>query len=731
MTKKTLITTGLALCALATIPTLTSCDDCCCKAPAAAKCAAACPLKAAADLVARVTPEYADKVNFLLDESITLPTLAADKDNPGKLIVTAPSVHEAIRAYGYYLRHLAKVHLSWNGDNRSAAQFVLPEQAITVPAALPFNYALNYCTLSYTCLHWDKARWEKELDRFALAGYTHMLVTSGLEKVWQNFLRELGQTDEQIGKFIPNPSHSAWWNMGNLEGEGGPVSQTLIDSEAGLGRFIVSRLRELGMEPVLQGYVGFLPHDYPMEGLLPQGDWCGYMRPAVVPPTSPEFAKLAELWYKELHKVYGYAPKYYGGDLFHECGNKGNIDLKAAAAAVQAAMPGGTTWLLQAWGYNPDGNLLSGTDPLRTIVLELDKDNRQGHGMPGGRGGRAHVWCELANFGGKHGMFGGVGLLETIPGTINGSQGIGLLSEGLETNPFYYAVLTERINNREPIDRASFIKDYAYARYGSQDERLVKALTILADTVYKPTTYREGGQENIMCARPSLHANKVSTWADPSGYYEPAQLVEVRDLLRAAAKDDPALAERETFRYDLADVTRQTLADAARPQLERCREAFDRKDIEAFNTETAKFIDLIKECAAVLATSEHFLMGKYLEGVAGRGTTEEDKKALVRSAKQLYTTWRKDIGGLDDYSHRQFSEMMTHYYIPRWEVFFNERKAELAGTGAAAETIQNAGNDNNGIYVESGRQSSLSVDGIELAFPTTEIPLMTEPAKAK
>ncbi len=727
MTRTSLIATGLALCALTAVPTvLTSCDDGSSKAPAALVHKAS--AKAALDLIKRVTPEYADKVGVVLDESITLPTLSAAG---GKLLITAPNTREAIRAYGHYLRHMAKVHLSWNGDNRSAAQFVLPEAPVTVPAALPFNYALNYCTLSYTCLHWDKARWEKELDRFALMGYTHMLVTSGLEKVWQEFLRELGQSDEQIAKFIPNPSHSAWWNMGNLEGEGGPVSLTIIDSEAELGHFFVHRLRELGLEPVLLGYGGFLPHDYPVEGLLPQGDWCGYMRPAVVPPTSPEFAKFAELWYKHLHKVYGYAPKYYGGDLFHEGGNKGNIDLKAAAAAVQAAMPGGTTWLLQAWGYNPDGHLLSGTDPLRTIVLELDKDNRKDHHMPGGRGGRAHVWCELANFGGKHGMFGGVGLLQRIDGTINGSQGVGLLSEGLETNPFYYALLTERINNRELIDLPAFIKDYVHARYGSQDERLIKAITILADTVYQPTTYREGGQENIMCARPSLHANKVSTWADPSGYYEPAKLVEVRDLLQAAAKDDATLAERETFRYDLADVTRQTLADAARPQLQRCREAFDRKDAAAFNEECEKFIALIRECAAVLATSEHFLMGKYLEGVANRGVTEEDKKAMVRSAKQLYSTWRKDIGGLDDYSHRQFSEMMTHYYIPRWEVYFNERRAELAGTGAAAETIKNAGNDNNGIYVESGRQSSLSVDGIELAFPTTDIPLLTEPKAAK
>ncbi len=686
-------------------------------------------------LVARVTPEYAGKVIFVHDISKPCAELRAEGD---KLLITATNVKEAIRGYGYYLRKIARVHLSWNGDNRSVAQFVLPEKPITIPAALPFNYAFNYCTLSYTTIYWDKERWGQELDRMALNGYTHALVTSGLEKVWQNFLTRLECPKEVIEKFIPLPSHAAWWNMGNLEGEGGPVSQTLIESEAELGRFIVDRMYDLGMEPVLQGYVGFLPSGYPADKLgvqtLWQGNWIDYVRPVVLVPTDPRFEEVAAIWYEELHKVYGRTAKAYGGDLFHEGGNKGNTDLKQAAQIVQKAMlkaSPGSTWLLQAWGHNPDPHLLSGTDPEHTIVLELDKDNTEWHNMPGGRGGRKHVWCELANFGGKHGMFGGIGLLEKQDGDINGSLGVGLLSEGLETNPLYYAVLAERINNREKIDRNSFLHEYAYARYGSKDERLVKALAILADTVYRPTQYREGGQENIICARPRLDAKRVSTWASPDGYYDTQKLVEVRDLLREAGKADAELAQRETFRYDYADVSRQVIADAARPQLQRCREAFDRKDAAAFKEESEKFLGMIRESAHILATSEHFLFGRWIEGVAKRCTTEADAQALVRSVKQLLTTWRKDIGPLDDYSHRQFSEMMAFYYLPRWKAYFAEREAELAGTGTAAKVIDNKGVDNNGIMIQSSRQASEILDQLSKEFPTLPFPLLTKPHQLK
>ncbi len=693
------------------------------------------PMPAADALVARVTPEYAGRVIFKLDTNLRCAVLSAEGK---KLCITAPNVKEAIRGYGYYLRKMAKVHLSWNGDNKSVASFVLPGKSIVVPASLPFNYAYNYCTLSYTTIHWDKARWEQELDRMALAGYTHALVTSGLEKVWQNFLTKLGCPPEVIAGFIPQPSHAAWWNMGNLEGEGGPVSQTLIDSEAELGRFLVSRMRELGMEPVLQGYVGFLPSGFPRDkfegAVLDQGHWIDYVRPVVLVPTDSRFADVAALWYEELHKVYGITASVYGGDLFHEGGNKGNTDLRAAADAVQKAMlkaSPGSTWLLQAWGHNPDPVLLSGTNPKHTIVLELDKDNTEGHNMPGGRGGRDHVWCELANFGGKHGMFGGIPLLEKHSGDINGSLGVGLLSEGLETNPLYYAVLTERINNREKIDRNTFLPEYAYARYGSKDKRLVKALSILAETVYTPTQYREGGQENIICARPRLDASRVSTWASPDGYYDTQKLVEVHNLLREAGKADPKLAQRETFRYDYADVTRQVLADAARPQLQRCREAFDRKDAAAFKVESEKFLAIIRESANVLATSEHFLFGRWLEGVAKRCANKEDAAALTRSVRQLLTTWRQDIGALDDYSHRQFAEMMAFYYLPRWKAYFAEREAELAGTGEAAATIDNKGVDNNGIMIQSSRQASDELDRISKDFPTAKFPLLTKPNKLK
>lgn len=685
-------------------------------------------------LVERVTPTLARKVRFQISPTLKKPVI---EGRGGGIRISAANVRECIRAYGYYLRHVANIHFSWNGDNDSAARFIVPTSRIVVPEALPFNYALNYCTLSYSGIHWDKARWEHELDMMALNGFQYVLVTSGLEKVWQGFLSDLDYPADKIRSFIPNPAYSAWWNMGNLEGEGGPVSQSLIDSEAELGRFIVSRLKELGMEPVLQGYVGFLPHDFPEGGIngkiLPQGQWCLYERPAVLQPTSPAFADIAALWYKHLHQVYGTTAKAYGGDLFHEGGNKGDTPLDLAAKAVQEAMQKaspGSLWLLQAWGGNPTQELLKGTDAGHTVILDLNKDLTAKANPSRDYAGRPHVWCELANFGGNQGLFGGFEILEKRDATAGNAIGIGLLSEGVETNPLYYALLYERINNRGIIKRSAFLNRYATARYGRADSALLNALNILADSVYKPDKLREGCLENIMCARPSLTANKASTWSDPTPYYDDKKVLEAARLfLQAGKKYGKALTELPTWRYDMADLCRQVLANRARRQLPRCKAAFDAGDKAAFKRESEAFLGLIRQEAQVLATSEYFLLGSFLEGARNRGTTPEDKAAMERSLRQLISTWRPEASLLNDYAHRQFSEMMGQYYLPRWEAYFASRLRELEGKASADELgIGESGvTHNNGQAVEHSNEKNPQVDAIEKAFPTAPLKLLTAP----
>ena len=219
------------------------------------------PVAAAEDVVARVTPSAKGSVLFHLNpdqgNKITISGIA------GGIRVEASDVRRLVAGYGWYLKNIAKVHFSWNG-NRITLPSPLPVPASSVTVESPWNivFAYNYCTLSYTAAFWDWNRWQREIDFLALNGFTHALVTAGLEKTWEDFLAGLGYPREKALRFIPNPAFAAWWNMGNLEGHGGPLSQQQINKMAQMGRRIVSRMEQLGMTPVLQGYVGFVPSDF-------------------------------------------------------------------------------------------------------------------------------------------------------------------------------------------------------------------------------------------------------------------------------------------------------------------------------------------------------------------------------------------------------------------------------------------------------------------------------------
>ena len=730
--------TGLLLAALAFPPALYA------QAPRDGELAA---LSAA---VERVTPQFAGRVEFRLAE-LPAPRLSAEG---GKLVVSAATRSECMRAYGYYLRELAGVHLSWNGDNAEHARLVLPEKPVEVPRTRAFNLAFNYCTLCYSGAHWDRERWAQELDRLALAGYKYMPVFSGLEAVWQEFLTGLGCPQEQVQAFIANPAYSAWWLMGNLEGEGGPVHPDIIRQEAELGRFIVQRMRELGMEPVLQGYVGFLPHDMDpaaVDGqLLPQGEWvAGYRRPAVLDPSSPDFPKLAARWYELLEKHYGYRAKAFGGDLFHEGGKPGKADLEACGRAVQKAMQKaspGSYWMLQAWAQNPLKKLLAGLDRDHTLILLLDKDPTPEHdpyyrthkslkrpqvdGFP-------LIWCELSNFGGKQGLYGSLPLLENFCPESGGHigkmaedcVGIGLLSEGVETNPLYYALLTRRVNQiRNRIDRPAFLGQYAAQRYGVEDSRLVQALSLLASSVYAPTGMREGSLENLLCARPSLTAESVTTWSDPRQYYTPATVERAAQLMLQAGRARPALAEIPTFRYDLATVLQQVLGDRARALLPCLEQDYRQRDTESFSRHAAGFKQLLEQSADALATTEHYLLGCYEQGAANKGGTNPEARAeMRRTLRRMLSTWAKGNTSLNDYAHRHFSEMMRCYYLPRWSVFLDKRLQELrTGTAQDVET-ESESVSNNGEDISRTIETDPDIDRIQDAFPTAEIPLLTAP----
>mgnify|MGYP004506565007 CR=1 FL=1 len=650
-------------------------------------------------LVARRVPSLAGKVEFY--ERAAAPGYADTYElsvENGKLIVKASSQTAASMAVNWYLNIYCHESLSHNGDNAGGIDGKLPETGghIVKNSRFGYRYALNYCTYNYSYSFYDWNDWERELDWMALHGVNLMLAPLGCELVWANVLRQYGFSDAEIENFVAGPGYTAWWLMGNLQGWGGPMSRDMMESRADMQRRIMARMKELGIEPVLQGFWGMVPtalaEKYPSAKIADQGMWGRvFQRPAVLLPDDPLFSKMADSWYAELKSQYGNDIKYLGGDLFHEGGDTTGVNVTRTARLIQESMQHnlpGSIWMLQGWSGNPKKELLAGLSPEHTIVIDLFgesgttwRDTHEFYGTP-------WVWATVNHFGGKTDMGGQLPVI--IKGPHQALQassgllcGVGILPEGINANPVVYDWAMKTAWEDSEPSVADYTRDYIRYRYGKDNADLMKAWDILTRSIYGDFEIKgEGTFESIFCARPGMEVKNVSTWGPKRFQYDPEDVKDALKLFIAAA---PEFRGSVTFSYDLADLARQVLANHAREVYDRSMAVYRNGDAEGFSILADEFISLLKLQDRLAGTQPEWLVGRWLDKASHYGNTVEDCKLSEKNARMLITYWGPEIPStrIHDYANKEWNGLLEDYYLPRWEAFYSWLKKKMAGEDAA------------------------------------------------
>ena len=205
-----------------------------------------------------------------------------------KLVVQATGANTAAVGVNWYLKYYCHRSMSHLGDQLApVTELPVIGQPVTVKTTSIYRYALNYCTFNYTMSFYDWDDWQWELDWMALNGVNLMLVANGSEAVWQNTLRRMNYSEKEIADFITGPAYNAWWLMGNIEGWGGPMPQSQIDSRKKLVQKMLKRMKSLGIEPLMPGFYGMVPSNLKNKSkahIIPQGTWGAFTRPDILDP---------------------------------------------------------------------------------------------------------------------------------------------------------------------------------------------------------------------------------------------------------------------------------------------------------------------------------------------------------------------------------------------------------------------------------------------------------------
>lgn len=618
-----------------------------------------------------------------------------------KVVVRGNNYVSIATGINWYLKYYAGINLSWNGMQADLPEVLPPVlKKERHETDLKLRYDFNYCTFSYSMAFWDWKRWEQEIDWMALHGINLPLAMVGTDVVWKNVLEELGYTREEINAFIAGPGFQAWWLMNNLEGWGGPNPDSWYERQEELQKRILKRMREYGIEPVLPGYSGMVPHNAKDRlglNVADPGRWNGYPRPAFLQPTDPQFERIAALYYREMTRLYGKA-SYYSMDPFHEGGNTSEVDLEAAGKAIWKAMKQANpcaAWVVQAWGANPRPQMIRNLPAGDMVVLDLFSESRPQWGDPASswyrkEGFGQHDWlfCMLLNYGGNVGLHGKMAhLIEEFYKAKDSSfgktlKGVGMTMEGIENNPVMYELLCELPWREQRFSKDEWLEGYLKARYGKSDSQVSQAWMLLSNTIYNcpAASTQQGTHESILCARPSWKAYQVSSWSEMSDYYDPADVIRAAGMMVDAAE---RFRGNNNFEYDLVDIVRQAVAEKGRLMYRVLVDAYKAGDRELFKLSSDRFLRLILMQDRLLATRSEFKVGRWLESARNLGSTEEEKDWYEWNARVQITTWGNrvaaDDGGLHDYAHREWNGLLRDFYYLRWKTWLDEQLKSFEG----------------------------------------------------
>ena len=641
-----------------------------------------------AALVARVVPAAAASLVCERIAAANGKDVFEIESRDGKIVLRGNNGVAVASALKRYLADYCHADPAWHCGGQMKLPQPLPmvpdKIRVASPHAFRFNY--NYCTHGYTMAWWDWPQWERELDNLALHVVNLALIIEGQEQVWINALKEMGYSETEVRKWLCLPSHQPWQYMSNMEDYGGPIPASIVRRRLDLGRKIITRMRELGMEPVQQGYYGIVPSDFhrrfPDARIHPQGNWGGHLkRPDMLDPADPAFAKLATAFYREQKHLFGDA-KFLAADPFHEGGTTAGIDLADCArrmyAPMAAAYPN-VTWVLQSWQANPRQQMLDALDKTHCLVLDLFCEAHENWRVRNEFGGTPWLWCIVHNFGGNDGLnsrldWVGTGVTKALHDPAqHRMSGIGGLMEGSDTIPAIWDRFFDNswAESATPLPR--WLHDYTRRRYGTDSTAANQAWAILADTCYNsPGDHGEFPINSVVCARPSLNPDqRANPYTGTKQPYDTTRLVDAWKLMLDAA---PACAASDGYRYDLADVTRQVLADLATRYHAAIVRAFTTHNAAKVRQVGDRMLALIADMDRLAGTRREFMLGPWLADARAWGDTPEEKNLCEWNARTLLTTWTVPESHID-YANREWHGLLGNFYLNRWRMWLDALNA--------------------------------------------------------
>jgi len=654
-------------------------------------------------LIERILPGHSK--DFIVETIETPPeedVFEVEASENGKIVLRGNSPLSQAVAFNWYLKHDAFVSVSWYADDAVSVppELPLPKEKTHKTTKQKNRFFLNYCTFGYSMPYWRWRDWERFIDWMALNGINLPLAQTGNEYVWQKVWKEYGLTDGEIRKFFSGPSHLPWHHMSNLDGGPDELPQSYIDGQHALQKQILQRERSLGMTPVLCAFAGHVPGAlktrFPSANIKRLAiEWGKYPACWFLDPMDPLFKEIETKFITEQTKEYG-TDHWYATDPFNEIAPP-KWDAGYLAGVAKAIYEGmaeadpEAIWMQMSWTFFVDRKqwtnerlsaMINAAPKGHMVILDYVSEANEGFRSTENYFGAPFIWNYLGNYGGNTSLIGPINKINDCltramndPALANFS-GVGGTLEGLN-NPVVYELPFNRVWEGPQMDLSQWVRDQARARAGGPDPKVEQAWELLREKFLKDKRkhYINGVifQVTHPALRPSVPPDKGDRMVKVQLPYANEDLAEVWSLLLQAG---PKAQKSSAYRRDLIDTTRQVLGNLGLNLRDKMAEAYDKKDIPAFEKASEEFMTLGGELEKFLGTSTEFMLGKWIGDARSWAADESEKAYYEKDAREILSVWNPS-GSLTDYANRQWSGLMADYYLPRWQILIDATLAEM------------------------------------------------------
>ena len=633
------------------------------------------------NLIKRNTPAIADSFILETTERMNGKNYYEISEKEGRVLIKGDCKISQAMGYYTYLKKYCRVNFAHCGNTElNVTEAPLPTETTLHIIDQEKRAYLNYCTLSYSMRAWQWKEWEKEIDFMAMNGINMPLSVIGNEATIFYTLLDFGISEEKALSFIAGPSYYAWQMMTNLDSFMHIPDKKYIDKRLDLGRKIIDRQIELGMTPIQQGFAGhipaFLKEIFPDSNLqqLPTG--CGYPGTCQFDPLDKNFAVFGRALLEKQKELFG-AYHFYASDPFHENEPPEDGDIYLAnvgktISKMYSDFDKDATWVMQGWSLREE--IVKAVDKDKLLILDLDGSKSEKHQ---GFWGYSFVCGTLHNFGDRNSLHGSAELLaenqyavrkERYPSEV----GTGLFMEGFFQNPLYYDLAFHTITQDKKVDLDTWLKDYAERRYGSEEECLKNAVFALRDSCYNPKCI---GREtsSIIAARPSTtHYHTAPNDHVELRYDNKVLFSAATELLKAEN------ATTDGYAFDVCDILRQVLSNKAKEVYFAIMESFRRHDKEAFEDNCSLFEKILLGVDRILATRDELSFDTHIKEAMDNACCDEHRELFRQNEVTLITIWGPYVNNeLFDYAWKEWAGLIKDYYLPRWQMFFNELRSSF------------------------------------------------------